>query len=309
MPKSVQYSVATYSDASEQERALAGWEQLYRQVGAGRFEGSTTTLDLGAISIAEERLNVELAQQSCPPKGKIVLIVHQDVISGRLNGQAQSAQLFFHRGGYEVDIAMSPPDSRGCYIMLDEKLLPDLDFRHAEPIAPIHHPDAAALARWTLSILASAPQSLREAPQAMASVVPGMIADRAWEVCNHMLAGTVEKRPRETYAYSLFRRARARVMDDPGQMLGVSDLATYLNVPEHVMRQAFLDAAGVTPREWLRLYRLDRARRAMLQPGKAPKTVAQVAMEAGFFHFGRFAAYYAQLFHETPMETLRSLIN
>ena len=31
-------------------------------------------------------------------------------------------------------------------------------------------------------------------------------------------------------------------------------------------------------------------------------------MEAGFFHLGRFSAYYAQLFHETPLETLKGAL-
>jgi len=31
-------------------------------------------------------------------------------------------------------------------------------------------------------------------------------------------------------------------------------------------------------------------------------------MEAGLFHLGRFSAYYAQLFHETPLETLKGAL-
>ncbi|MDF2983313.1 MAG: AraC-type DNA-binding protein [Devosia sp.] len=212
-------------------------------------------------------------------------------------------------GGNVLDVASAPGDSRVCYLIVDETLLPDLDLRQVEPIRAVAgYPGTNDLADWALSVLSSAPTTMRQSPGAMEQVLPGMIADRVWEVCSRMIVAESDKRPRETYSYSLFKRARSRVMDDPDQVLGVADLAAYLNVPEHVLRGAFLDAAGVTPRTWLRIYRLDRARRAILQSGGTPRTVAQVAMEAGFFHLGRFSAYYAQLFHETPLETLKGAL-
>lgn len=302
-------TIATHADASEQEVALKGWEQRYRQMSSGRFEGTTSSVDFGRVSIGEERLNVEVAQTSSPPPGKLVLILHPRVVARRLNGQPQSAQLFFHRGGNVLDVANAPGDSRVCYLIVEEALLPDLDFRQVEPIRAVAgYSGTNDLADWALSVLSSAPTTMRQSPGAMEQVLPGMIADRVWEVCSRMIVAESDKRPRETYSYSLFKRARSRVMDDPDQVLGVADLAAYLNVPEHVLRGAFLDAAGVTPRAWLRIYRLDRARRAILQSGRTPKTVAQVAMEAGFFHLGRFSAYYAQLFHETPLETLKGAL-
>ncbi|MCX5497253.1 helix-turn-helix domain-containing protein [Kaistia dalseonensis] len=300
---------ATYSDVSEQEGALKGWEQRYLQIGNGRFEGSASSLDFGRVSIGEERLNVEVAQTSTPPQGTLVLILHPSVVAPRMNGQSRSAQIFFHRGGNVLDIAMSPANCRGYYLIAEEALMPDLDFRRVEPITAVAaYPGTNGLADWALSVLSSAPTTMRQSPGAMEQVLPGMIKDRVWEVCSRMVATEPDKRPRETYSYSLFKRAQSRVMDDPDQTLGVSDIAAYLNVPEHVLRGAFLDATGVTPRAWLRLCRLDRARRAILRSGETPRTVAQIAMEAGFFHLGRFSAYYSQVFDETPFDTVKGLL-
>ena len=63
--------------------------------------------------------------------------------------------------------------------------------------------------------------------------------------------GANEVRPEPEHD-ALFKRARSRVMDDPHGRIGVSDLSEYLNVPEHVLRAAFLESTGVTPRAWLR---------------------------------------------------------
>jgi AraC family ethanolamine operon transcriptional activator len=302
-------TIATHFDASEQESGLKGWQQSYRQMSAGHFEGAISAVDFGRVWIAEERLNLEVLQVSAPPPGTVALIVHPGEVTTRINGQPHSSKVFFHRGGYSADLAMSPPNSRGYYLVVEEALLHDLDFRRAEPITGVEgYTGSDELADWAQSVLAAAPTTMRQTPGAMEQVLPSMIADRVWDVCSRLTAGDTSQRARETYGYSLFKRARSRVMDDPDGRLGVSDLSDYLNVPEHVLRAAFLESTGVTPRAWLRTYRLDQARRAILRSQETPRTVAQVAMEAGFFHLGRFSAYYAQLFHETPFETVKGLL-
>lgn len=64
----------------------------------------------------------------------------------------------------------------------------------------------------------------------------------------------------------------------------------------------------MSPRIWLRQWRLDQAYRAMLRPDSARKGVAHIAMEHSFYQLGRFPAYYALTFHELPVETIRSVI-
>lgn len=81
-----------------------------------------------------------------------------------------------------------------------------------------------------------------------------------------------------------------------------------VDLPEHVLRSAVTQAVGVSPRMWLRQWRLAQAHRAMLSPDSARKGVASIAMEHGFYQLGRFAAYYALTFHGLPVETIRSVI-
>ena len=53
------YSVQTYLDAAEQETALRGWGQRYVQLAGGKFAGSLTQIDFGAVSVGEESETVE----------------------------------------------------------------------------------------------------------------------------------------------------------------------------------------------------------------------------------------------------------
>jgi transcriptional regulator GlxA family with amidase domain len=61
---------------------------------------------------------------------------------------------------------------------------------------------------------------------------------------------------------------------------------------------------GTTPMELLRNMRLDAVRaRLLLQP---EASVTAIALDFGFGHLGRFAAYYHDRFHELPRDTQRS---
>jgi adenylate cyclase len=62
----------------------------------------------------------------------------------------------------------------------------------------------------------------------------------------------------------------------------------------------------MTPLEWVRQARLDRARHALLESGP-DASVSEVAVASGFTQLGRFAAQYCSRFGELPSETLRRI--
>ena len=70
------------------------------------------------------------------------------------------------------------------------------------------------------------------------------------------------------------------------------------------LQQAFTRHVGVTPSEYLRQLRLDRARVELRRLEPTSATVADVARRWGFGHLGRFAGAYAERFGEYPSETL-----
>jgi AraC family ethanolamine operon transcriptional activator len=59
------------------------------------------------------------------------------------------------------------------------------------------------------------------------------------------------------------------------------------------------------PATYLRRVRLNGVRRALQQRSGVSTTVTDVALEFGFWHLGRFAEQYHELFGEAPHETLR----
>ena len=82
----------------------------------------------------------------------------------------------------------------------------------------------------------------------------------------------------------------------------ITELATRAGVSKRTVERAFL-RTGCTPLEYLRGVRLEHARR-MLVAASTATTVAEVAVQAGFTHLGRFATEYRLRFGELPSQAL-----
>ena len=85
----------------------------------------------------------------------------------------------------------------------------------------------------------------------------------------------------------------------------VAELSAACEVPRRTLDRAFQKAVGMGPATYLRRVRLNGVRRALQQRSADSTTVTAVALEFGFWHLGRFAEQYDELFGEAPHETLR----
>lgn len=85
------------------------------------------------------------------------------------------------------------------------------------------------------------------------------------------------------------------------------ELCSALAVSPRRLHDAFKAALGISPHRYLRARRLTLARRGLkCQPPRAG-LVKSVALEHGFWHFGRFAQEYRDQFGETPSETVAAV--
>lgn len=105
------------------------------------------------------------------------------------------------------------------------------------------------------------------------------------------------------------RRTVRRVeeyLDAHGEdVASVATLCAVAEVSERTLEYAFREHLGVTPVRFLRLRRLNRVRRDLLDPGRHAAGTAAAARRAGVYDLGRFAGDYRRLFGELPSETLR----
>ena len=99
----------------------------------------------------------------------------------------------------------------------------------------------------------------------------------------------------------LVARAREHVLSQPGEPLSLLALCQHLGVSRRKLNYCFHDVLGMSPMRYLRVVRLDGARRE-LRAACGP--VQEVASRWGFAHMGQFAVDYRRHFGESPSATL-----
>lgn len=124
------------------------------------------------------------------------------------------------------------------------------------------------------------------------------VAVTAWELSSQL------KTPRDTprNRARLARRAEAWMRDHLSEPVQIPDLCLALRVSRRELEYAFRTVFDESPRDFLQALRLNAIRRA-LRCSLAP--LAQVALDHGVTHLGRFASSYRALFGERPSETSR----
>lgn len=87
--------------------------------------------------------------------------------------------------------------------------------------------------------------------------------------------------------------------------LYLAEICTAIGVSERTLRLCCQEHLGMGPVRYLWLRRMNLSRRALLRANSAVTTVAQIAMDHGFWELGRFSVQYRALFGEAPSRTLR----
>jgi AraC-like DNA-binding protein len=104
-------------------------------------------------------------------------------------------------------------------------------------------------------------------------------------------------------APAVVRRAEEYIAAHVGEPITLSDLVAAAGAPARSLQAAFRAARGMTPMGFLKVRRLEQARR-MLLAALPETTVAGVAVAIGFRSAGRFSVEYRKHFQESPSETL-----
>lgn len=104
------------------------------------------------------------------------------------------------------------------------------------------------------------------------------------------------RRPRN----ATIREVIDHVSREPGVETTSVDLAAMAGMSLRALQAGFREVVGMSPTACLRAARLDRVRAEI----RAGASVTDAATRWGFFHLGRFAAYYRERFGELPSRTV-----
>ncbi len=137
-------------------------------------------------------------------------------------------------------------------------------------------------------------------------------SDYAGETSRLLLRPKLEKRVGDPYRrlkkHRIVVRAKEYVHEHLTEPIHVIDLCKYCGVSLSTLERVFTRELGVTPNRYIQAVRLHEARHALLNGNGEDVTIADIAMNCGFTHMGRFSRRYHALFGRLPSEE-RSLVN
>ncbi|MBH3429452.1 helix-turn-helix domain-containing protein [Pseudomonas alkylphenolica] len=283
------------ADVGEQVRATPSWTQHYQQMSPGHFAGQIRCLDLQGVEIYEESMNTRVEQNFSAPAGALAFCFDRtDNSLYLLNGESRN-------------IWITPENYQEVAVVFGPEFVQRhaLDINRLEGLfmAPLNSLQNALFSRWLSGTLTRLGQAV-DVPSRDA------LAEQLFDDCLFILdnasacldRGALWRRSEER---TIMRRVGEWAADCPEETLNLLELADIAGVSLRQLQQAFKAFTGMTPAHWLRLRRLNSARRELLGCRAGGSTVAEVAMHWSFWHLGRFSSSYQQLFKELPSETLK----
>lgn len=292
-----------------QAELLDRWDQQYSQLGSGLFSGSVTMCRNGAARLFREDLNLDVYQVgglstpriafgfplrfdgNCFLCGEAARIRDLLVFSGQSGFEFLSPRDFEF---YGVEFDASKATDPVLAAMLDElsdvfasgrrsiRLDPSQANNLSSSLVSLFHARAAAEATpW------SAEQTNAINRQIAGSTLDCLPADAAGG-------------PRSERHWDVISAVRDLVRDNPYCPRSVAELTIELGISRRTLQNVCQDILGISPVHFLRVLRLNEARRAI----EATQSVTQAATQFGFWHLSYFARDYRALFGELPSITL-----
>ncbi|KQQ33080.1 AraC family transcriptional regulator [Duganella sp. Leaf126] len=334
-------------DADQLASALTDWQQRYDQVSAGRFTGALTERQLPQLQVFRESLN-QAVRQSCrvwPDALWFGLPDHgpDDDRTTRINGRRAAGHTLLVRPG-DVDFELVTPSAYSIYgIVASRRLLEQAARRHGRQIdwqqvqaADILQVDGAARAACLRMLAAALPSTAAGAGggakdvHGFASAAGGSRATGAgagdaavpcmgpgaWHDSVLYLLLDLLERGCGAPAASPSLQRRRRVVDQVRAYidahrdvaLTVPQLCAQVHVSRRTLQYCFEEVLGMSPLVYMRMMRLNGARRTLLgqDQGSARAAVGDVADAWGMSNFSQFSSDYRKLFGQCPSAALRT---
>ncbi len=294
--------------------ANIGWEVDYRQLEAGQLQARLAVRDGGGIALAQMAISHRVVGSSRSPDDMFTIAMSESRNTLLLNGRSINQDGFLvippktdvHvssvGGGWSVVSMLMSVDMFAEYI---ETVHDDHSLVETKEITLFEQPKTVIepLRRMVA-------EALSQRPGAQAHAVEE--SDFAAETSRLLVRPELEKKVGDPYRrlkkHRIVIRAKEYVHAHLTEHIHVTDLCKYCGVSLSTLERVFTRELGLTPNRYIQAARLHEARHALLNGNGEDLTIADIAMNCGFTHMGRFSRRYQTHFGRLPSEE-RSLVN
>jgi AraC family ethanolamine operon transcriptional activator len=286
----------------------------YTQLSPGTYEGESREIRLAGLQIYDESWNATAHHAGSAWRNSLVFAVpYHSAGEGRLNGQRWNGEISVFLGDAAYDSLVPPMQLLVVCVARDAFADYLEDVEHTKCPAwldkgtrlmrdPARGADAARTFLSLLDACCSAPA------QVARSDMQSLIVRTTMETLAVLVTGNEPPAPSSFGAFSrtqIVRRAREFALAHIDEPLQVIDICRALGVSRRVLQYSFEDVLDINPVAYLRLLRLNGARRDLLGVDDRPVAVQEAMTRWGFWHGSRFSAEHRKMYGELPSATLR----
>ncbi len=294
-------------DADEHAHNLTDWEQSYDQITRGRFHGSLAELQLPQMQVFRECTSQAVRQSCCVWPDAFWFGLPEQSDQTRINGRLAGAHAVMVRPGNCEFELVTPPDyaiygiviRRDALLQAAELSGSRIDWTQLARAEVMHVDNSAraALLKTLANLLqddgSCTDNDLRQ--QVLLNTLLALLDTRA---VDRAVSSSFQRRQR------IVAKARDLVLAQHDQAITVPQLCEQLFVSRRTLQYCFEDVLGMSPMQYLRLIRLNGARRHLRQASAQSLTVQDVAADWGFWHFSQFSSDYRKLFGQCPSQSM-----
>lgn len=314
-PSTPQLVTRECRDFEEFAGSARGWDLDFVQLDHGPFRADLFQLASREAHLAHARYNRVLDQRGSTPPGLRTFVVLSEASSPYTSrhGELPANGVIVYSPHAEID-GVARPGFDGYALSFSEELLAavgetsdlgDLDgLLPGSEVVRCAPPAMLELRRGMRDLRRLAVKSHRP------SVARELLHELQFELPRRLLEALASSRSVRSFSQKsgkrdrTLRHLREYIDAFSDERLTVRDLCRVADVSERTLQYAFLEHFGVSPKAYLREFRLNRARRELHETDPSTTTIIAVANRWGFWHMGQFAADYRRLFGERPSETL-----
>lgn len=296
------------ADADEHAHNLTNWEQSYDQITPGRFHGALAELQLPQMQVFRESISQAVRQSCCVWPETFWFGLADQGADSRINGRLASGDKIMVRPGHcefelvtpadhaiygiviQRDTLMNAADQTGCQV--DWGQLAGAEVMHASAAS------RTACLQTLFSVLAQDAVECPHRDACQQAVIDALLCMLDTSEVDGPVSNSFIRRQR------MVAKARDHVLAHRDQAVTVPELCERLHVSRRTLQYCFEDVLGISPMQYLRLIRLNGARRHLREKSSNVLTVREVAADWGFWHFSQFSSDYRKLFGHCPSESL-----
>lgn len=307
-------------DVNQQAESLSQWEQRYNQHSKGTFSGYLDELKLNGLHFFEEFTNQTLQQQCCVNDNNLWLGFSLQPQRPKINNTTiTDGQLMIRPSGIEFELT-TPIDFHIYGLVMDKSSLShqmveqDNDLwentSQAMQVSMPNHYVCYELAKL-ISLLLSNNNSptgshkiLSEHHTDRLNRLSPLIASKVADLLAQTTFDDEQMKVSQQTASRVISHINNFIKETKHYPLTITELCKISNVSRRTLQYCFEQGMGISPIQYIRDCRLNEVRRLLLDKDNE-KSIADLALDFGFFHLATFNAQYKDLFAETPTQTIQ----